>query len=373
MPRRLLYCKIVTLYTFLAVLFLYANLSSNVISLNHEISNQTSFVQPNADENATFLFYLNSSIITRGVDDLILFFQFTYQNSSFIPNAYIYYNITNPLDEVIVAGTLTINTSEVFNETIAWTAFVSQPEGNYTIFSVANSSTTGAYIVQKSFSLKILTFGRIRMSFPENPAYLTRNQNNDVPCLITNIGGNTVIDVTLTNEITKTGTKGSVTRSSTVTELTIESGETYKGNISFYPDTYLYQKHSFTITYRWIDEPSEEQLFLSDPLTILCLPNLEVSKYEIPANLTVGKNFRITYNVENYELEDFFIVPYAQCNEIAFDEGDVGESITISPGVHQFTILGTPSTSGSTFLLFWVELEWETIAGTKWYSTLLST
>ncbi|MCK4972941.1 MAG: hypothetical protein KAS52_06440, partial [Candidatus Heimdallarchaeota archaeon] len=246
--------------------------------------------------------------------------------------------------------------------------------GNFTVTAVANSTSTVLVTSINYFELAVLPFGKVRMSFPSNPALLVRNQNNDVMCTITNTGGTTITNVTVTSEIHKTGTSGSVTRSHAIPELTLEEGVQYHGYISFFPDTYLYQKHSFAITYRTIDEPEQERTLLSDPLEIIVMPNITINEYEIPLNATVGETYRITYSVTNYEGVNLNILPHVRTQNSSymfFDEVDFEESIEVGQDYHFYSIEGEPQIEGIQYLFFRIELEWETVSETKWYSSLL--
>ncbi|GAH39228.1 unnamed protein product, partial [marine sediment metagenome] len=206
-------------------------------------------------ENATFDFYSNSSEITRGVDDLNLTMKFCYENNTLILDSNIYYNVSNTIGKNIFEETVWVNTTEKFNRTVPWQTFNGQEAGTFTFSAVANSTTTTTYNATSTFTLKVLDEGQVRMFFPINPAVIIRNQDNQVNCTIWNVGGITVTNVTVTNEIIKTGTDGSITRSHSINNINITEGAFYKGVIAFYPDTYLFQKHSFTITYRSLGNP----------------------------------------------------------------------------------------------------------------------
>ena len=340
-------------------------------SLNSETSLPTSspiyFLN---QENATFVFLLTSTEIVRGESDLIIGIQFTYENGTFITDSDIYFNITNPSAELVFERSLLVNTTELFNETVIWSTFNSQPDGNYSVVAVANSTTTDHYIIKRSFNLNILPSGRVRMFFPSNPAYIQHSQSNDVRCLITNIGGETVTNVTVTNQFDKTGTQGSVIISHSILDIALTEGTTYEGFISFYPDTYLYQKYSFSISYRTIAEPEIELILSSDPIEIIVPPDILVDSYFLPENVTMGRQYSMTFDVRNNQSEALNIVPHIECNNILFSES-ISESIVVSPGIHHFSLTGDPQEEGNVFLWFWVELEWETIAETKWYSTIL--
>ena len=74
-------------------------------------------------ENATFVMELNTTALTRGEDDLLILFQYTYEeNESYIPDSYIFFNITNPSVEIIYENTILLNDTETgyFNQTIPW-------------------------------------------------------------------------------------------------------------------------------------------------------------------------------------------------------------------------------------------------------------
>ena len=377
MSRRLLYNRIV-IFSLLLTILSVASISSSSTQLsvalnNREVTEPTGVINA---ENAIFNSSLSTENITRGEDDLLVFFSFTYENLTFIPDSTIYYNISNSLDEKIFERNLIVNTSEVFNDTVIWSTFNSQDEGNYTVTAVANSTTTDPIISINHFLLNILPFGKVRMSFPTNPAVLLMDQNNDVMCTITNTGGTTITNVTVTNEIHKTGTTGSVTRSHTIPELTLAEGAEYQGHISFFPDNFLYQKHSFSITYRTIDEPEQERTHLSDPLEIIVMPNITINQYEVPLNATVGETYRVTYSITNHEGESFQILPQIRTQNtsfITFDSTDLEESIEVTTGYHFYSLEGSPQIEGVQYVFFKLEMEWTTVSETKWYSTLLPT
>jgi hypothetical protein len=323
-------------------------------------------------ENATFAFYPNTTEITRGVDDLILHFLFSYENGSFISDANIYYNITNPSYNLIFERNLTVSESTLFNDTVIWSTFNSQPEGNYTLTAVANSTTTDIYTAHSSFNLTVLETGRVRMYFPINPSILSRNINNNVRVFIVNIGGSTVTNVSIIN-IEKTGTVGSVDTYIGFGELVIGEGEIVERIITFNPETYLYKKYSFTFSYRTIDEPGTQIIGSSDPLEIIIPPYIQVSTPTVPTNTTVGDVFIITYEVTNNEGETLYILPSVRCNEIEFEEDLFTTSVRIVPGHHELEIEGTPVQDATTTVLFSVDLEWTTIGENKWYSLLVPT
>ncbi|MHA1592703.1 MAG: NYN domain-containing protein [Candidatus Heimdallarchaeaceae archaeon] len=375
MSRRILYSRMSVAYVgiiFLIAMFVSSSsIQTSIAQKSQSESEITSFLDI---ENSTFTCYLSTDNITRGEDDLVIFFQFTYENLSYIPDSDIYYNISNSLEEKIYENNLIVNTSLIFNDTIIWSTFNSQAAGNFTVTAVANSTSTILVTSINYFELAVLPFGKVRMSFPSNPALLVRNQNNDVACTIANTGGTTITNVTVTSEIHKTGTSGSVTRSHAIPELTLEEGVQYHGYISFFPDTYLYQKHSFSITYRTIDEPEQERILLSDPLEIIVMPNITINEYEIPLNATVGETYRITYSVTNYEGVNLNILPYVRTQNssyILFDDVNLEESIEVGQGYHPYSIEGEPQIAGIQFLFYRIELEWETVSETKWYSNLL--
>ena len=378
MSRGLLYRRMsVASIGFIFLMIIVTSSSSIQTPIAQKNQNESDVVSFIEFENATFICYLSTDNITRGEDDLIIFFQFTFDvNDSYIPNSNIYYNISNPLDEKIYENNLTVSTSLIFNETVIWSTFNSQEAGNYTVTAIANSTSTESIISINYFELAVLQFGKVRMFFPSNPAFLIKNQNNDVSCTITNTGGTTITNVTVTSEIHKTGTAGSVTRSHTIPELILEEGADYKGYISFYPDSHLYQKHSFSITYRTIDEPEQERTHLSDPLEIIVMPNITVTQYEIPLNATIGETYKITYSIINNEEESFNVRPFARTQNssyMLFDSIDLELSVEVLQENNFFTLEGEPQIEGVQFLSFWLELEWITVSETMWYSNLLTT
>ncbi len=323
-------------------------------------------------ENATFDFYSNSSEITRGVDDLNLTMKFCYENNTLILDSNIYYNVSNTIGENIFEETVWVNTTEEFNRTVPWQTFNGQDAGVFTFTAVANSTTTTTYNATSTFTLIVLQFGQVRMFFPTNPAYLIRNQDNQVSCIISNAGGTTVTNVTVTNEIIKTGTAGSITRSHSIDNIEIAEGAFYDGFIAFYPDTYLFQKHSFSITYRTIDDPGTQRVYLSDPIEIIVEPDLVIDSFQLPISVNIGEDYIITYQIINNEDESLYIIPDIYCEQIIFESvGDT--SILITEGRHNNYIYGIPQQDGTHPLSFRMDLEWTTVLEIKWYTVLLFT
>ncbi|MCE7742996.1 MAG: hypothetical protein GOP50_11130 [Candidatus Heimdallarchaeota archaeon] len=326
-------------------------------------------------ENATFIMELNSSSLTRGEDDLLLSLQYTYEsNDTYIPDSYIELNITNPAIEVIYENTILLNETSTgyVNHTIPWSTFNSQDAGNYTVNAYANSTTAEMQYASDTFELIVLPFGKLRMYFPNGrTVYLDREQNNNVPFTISNTGGTTVTNVTVTNEIDKTGTPGSITRSISVSNLEIEGGDSISDYVGFYPDTYLYQKHSFTLTYRTIDDPETEKATESDTLEIIVMPNITIDSWYLPINVTMGEQYTIKYEITNNEGESLYVLPIVDCENIDFDSIDSSSRIT--SGINYLSFEGNPTSSGSIALFFTIDLEWTTVAETKWYTNILLT
>ncbi len=323
-------------------------------------------------ENATFDFYSNSSEITRGVDDLNLTMKFCYENNTLILDSNIYYNVSNTIGENIFEETVWVNTTEEFNRTVPWQTFNGQDAGVFTFTAVANSTTTTTYNATSTFTLIVLQFGQVRMFFSTNPAFLIRNQDNQVSCTISNVGGTTVTNVTVTNEIIKTGTAGSITRSHSIDNIEIAEGAFYDGFIAFYPDTYLFQKHSFSITYRTIDDPGTQRVYLSDPIEIIVEPDLVIDSFQLPISVNIGEDYIITYQIINNEDESLYIIPDIYCEQIIFESvGDT--SILITEGRHNNYIYGIPQQDGTHPLSFRMDLEWTTVLEIKWYTVLLFT
>jgi len=324
-------------------------------------------------ENATFSMELNSSSLTRGEDDLFISLQYTYENETYIPDSYIGLNVTNPAVEVIYDTTVLLNGTSTgyVNHTIPWSTFNGQDAGNYTVNAYANGTTSKMYIASATFELIVLPFGKVRMEFLLNPVYLEIEQNNYVPFTISNTGGTTAINVTVTNEVEKTGTEGSLTRSISVSNLEIEGGNSFSDNIGFYPDNILYQKHIFTLTYRTIDEPETEKVTESDTLEIIVMPNITIDSWDLPINVTMGEEYLIEYEITNNEGSSQYVLPTVDCENIAFEDMDISTRIT--PGKNHLTITGNPTNPGAIALFFTIDLEWTTVAETKWYTNLLFT
>ena len=372
MFRRLQYSRQLVICLLVVISILFSLPTETSFGNNNVINHENTPIYLANQANATFVFQLNSTEIVRGENDLIMSFQFSYENGTFINDAEIYYNISNPSDILVYERILLVNTSDLFNETVIWSTFNSQPEGNYSVFAMANSTTTEEYSITRSFNLTILPSGRVRMFFPSNPAYIQSSQSNDVSCWISNIGGTTVTNVTVTNQFDKSGTEGTIIISHALVDITLTEGATHIGFFSFYPERYLYQKYSFSISYRTIDEPGIERVLSSDPLEVIVMPAISVESYFLPENVTIGRTYTIAINVRNSQGTQLFIVPRAQCENMDF-LGDGFETFPVSPGDHLFVLQGEPTESGNTFVLFWVDLEWDTVAETKWYSTLLPT
>ena len=369
MLRRLSNSSILSILVGFSLFLTILNPASNIALAMKPPLGDNSQIIYQSYANATFTFYPSLEEITRGEDDLNLTMKFSYENNTLIPDSNIYYNITNTLDEKIFEEKVWVNTTDEFNRTIPWQTFNGKDEGNYTIAAVANSTTTTSYNITTYFSLIVLEFGQVRMFFPINPAYLIRNQDNQVSCNISNVGGTTVTNVSVTNEITKTGTVGSITRSYSISNLVIAEGASHEVIIGFYPDTYLYQKHSFTITYRTIDEPETQRVYLSDPIDIIVMPYIVVENFQLPINVTMGEKYIISTNINNSEEESLIIIPKIVCDQISFDD----TAIVIPTGSNIVSISGTPLADGVYSLTFGLELEWITVSETKWYSILLIT
>ncbi len=361
----------------LVVGFMFFTIIFNPI--NHEISAKNQSISNpqlpvfNNLENATFIMGLNSSTLTRGEDDLLIGFQFTYENETYIPDSNIQLNITNPAVEVIFETTIFLNDTATgyINQTIPWPTFNSQEAGNYTVNAYANSTTSKAYLASASFELVVLPFGKVKMYFPQTTVLLEKGQNNDVQFIISNTGGTTATNVTVTNEIHKTGTPGSITRSIPVLNLVIEGGDSFSDSIGFYPDESLYQKHSFTLTYRTIDDPLIEKVTESDTLDIIVMPEISVDNHHLPINVTMGEDYIIEYEITNSEGVSLYVLPIIECENIVFSGLDVSTRVT--SGTNFLSIIGTPVKPGSIALFFSIDLEWTTISETKWYTNLLFT
>ncbi|MFW9852683.1 MAG: hypothetical protein ACFFDS_07060, partial [Candidatus Thorarchaeota archaeon] len=370
MFRRLLNIRSIGILIFL-LLSLVITESSESFSTIANQNNNKNFYYSNSF-NASFSTSLNSSEIVRGVDNLLIYFQFAYDNGSFIPDATIQYNITNPSHDLVYERELIVNTTEIFNETVVWSTFNSQPEGNYSVIALANSTSTDFYVNYISFNLTVLPTGSVRMYFPINPSYLTRNIINEVDYIITNVGGSTVTNVTISN-IETSGTTGSINTFIDSFELILTEGESHSDKIRFNPETYLYKKFSFTFSYRTIDEPEVQILGSSDPLDVIVMPEIEVSSVNLPTNATVGETCEIHYTIINNENEILRVVPYGESDNIYFEESGSPNSVQIISGTNELILSGEPHTHGTTSLRFWIDLEWITISETKWYSNLQTT
>jgi hypothetical protein len=371
MQRRLLVNSTLIILVGFSFLSLVFNPTYN-LALAIEPPEGTSPIIIQSFENTTFDFYSLSSDITRGVDDLNITMKFCYENNTLIADSNIYYNVSNTIGEKIFEETVWVNTTNEFNRTVPWQTFNSQDAGVCTVTAVANSTTTTTYNATFTFTLIVLPFGQVRMYFPTNPAFIIRNQDNQVPCIITNVGGTTVTNMTVTNEITKTGTDGSIIISHSIDNIEIAEGTFYEGFIAFYPDTFLYQKHSFTITYRIIDDPGTQRVYLSDPLSIIVEPDLVIDSIQLPISVNMGDDYIITYQIINNEESTLYIVPEIHCEQIVF-EGVGDTSVAISEGRHNNYIYGIPQEGGTHPLSFSIDLEWTTVSETKWYTILLFT
>ena len=116
MSRGLLYSRFKLLSVgFLILLTLTISSSSTLNSKAETLSKSDVFSDEIELENALFNFTVSPEEITRGEDDLILYFTFTYENLTYIPDATVYYNISDPLNALVIENTLIVNTSETFN------------------------------------------------------------------------------------------------------------------------------------------------------------------------------------------------------------------------------------------------------------------
>ncbi|MCK4845131.1 MAG: hypothetical protein KAS95_05635 [Candidatus Heimdallarchaeota archaeon] len=310
-------------------------------------------------ENATFTFELVKLNITRGEDDLIITFGFQFTNETLIPDATINYNITDPLGVIIYQQSILVNTNETFNETIEWFTFNSEPEGFYNVTAIANSTATGLYQALEMFYLNILPVGRIRVSFPINPFYLESNESTLVPFTLTNIGGTNVTDIAFLGQDLFESTNDSLYLFfPSFSNLTIASDDVYENNIIFIADGYFYKRLSLNLEYYTIDEPEEKKLTSSPHIEIIYLPNLVIHNYQIPGNATLDEEYRISFNLTNWEEEVLYIDAYAECDLIEFEDYETIGAIPVSSGYNQFSIFGTPHTEGTDAIWFWIEIEW---------------
>ncbi len=370
MFRRLLNIRSIGILFFL-LLSLVITESSESFSVVAKQNNNKDFYYSNSF-NANFSASLDSTEIVRGVDNLLIYFQFTYDNGSFIPDATIQYNITNLSDDLVYERELLVNSTEIFNETVVWSTFNSQPEGNYSFVALANSTSTEVYVKYISFNLTVLPTGSVRMYFPINPSYLTRNIINDVSYIITNIGGSTVTNVTISN-IETSGTTGSISTFIDSFELVLTEGESHYDEIRFNPETFLYKKFSFIFSYRTIDEPEVQILGSSDHLDIIVMPDIVVNSVNLPTNATMGDTCEIHYTITNNENGILRVVPFVESVNIEFEESGLPNSIQIISGRNDLILSGEPHTQGTTSFRFWIDLEWITISETRWYSNLQPT
>ena len=311
--------------------------------------------------NATFTFELVKLNVTRGEDDLIITFGFKFTNETLIPDATIDYNITNPLEILIYQESIVVNSTEIFNETVMWSTFNSQPEGYYNVTAIANSTATGSYQISDEFYLTILPAGRIRMVFPDNPYYIEPEEQTDVPFTLTNIGGTTVVNISIGGINYLKSTSGILDiepPSTSLSSLLLVSGEVYEDNIQFTADTYLYFRLRIALAYYTIDEPGDIKYTSSPQLEIICLPDLVVENYTIGENATIGTDFRITFSIINSEEDVLFIDAFAECDLIDFEDYEENGSIPVSSGFHQFSIIGNPQVIGTDIIWFWIDIEW---------------
>ncbi len=315
----------------------------------------------------------NSSDITRGEDDLFLFFRFSYENGSFIHNATIEYNITDPIDERVYNSSMAVETADNFPVKINWINFVGYPEGNYTVSAKANSTMTQAYFANTSFSLFILPSGRLRMYFPDHetkPVILDRNEENSVEYRLTNYGGSTVTNVTILPTVEKKGTEGYVQIIIPQLNISLKAGSTFIGEIKLKSETSLYQKRTFFLSYANIDDPGFNVLIQSDPLQLICQPRLNISRdINFPQNITMDDIYSVNFNMVNNEGTTLRITFNTISNHINFTDFHItGESRPVSMGYNQITLEGKPIQTGENVpIIIEINIQWRTVEGNFWY------
>lgn len=320
----------------------------------------------------------NSSEITRGEDNLFLFFRFSYENGSYIHNATIKFNITSPMDERVYNSSISVNTTDTFSIKIDWINFVGYAEGNYTILAQANSTMTQTYFANTSFHLYILPSGRLRMYFPDRetkPVVLERNGDNKVEYRLTNYGGATVTNVTILPTVEKKGTEGYVQITIPQLNISLKDGDTFVGEIKLRSETALYQKRTFFLSYSNIDDPGFNVLIQSDPLQLICQPRLNISRDDFPEEITMNDIYRVNFYMTNYEGKTLRIIFNTITTHINFTDFHItGESTPVSMGYNQITLSGKPIQPGENIpIIIEINIEWTTVEGNLWYYPIFDT
>jgi len=354
------------------IIFLFCQIKSPQIVLTSGLSSENSLSSDFyilALEEVNFTLSLNDTEITRGVDNLFLFFTLSFLNGSPIPgNTMIYYNITYEDSTLIKTDEIVANETTSYEIKVDKKIFYSQLAGNYTIQALANGSYFAPISQIAKFVLDVLPSGQVEMTFVNNKISLKRNEITDVDFEIINVGGSTVTNVTISPS-DREGTRETPVIYLPNLNLILESGASYQGVLRFFTDTPLYQIHTYQLSFINLGEPDNPVYVLSDPLYLICYPNMTISNVNFPINATVHEKYSISYDITNYEINTIMIQQHIQCGLIPFDEVNSQTfGVSAGPSPHHFIFSAIAIEAGNTTIDLEILIEWTTQSGLKWYS-----
>ncbi len=317
-----------------------------------------------------FTLIVNESVITRGIDDLhITMLLFSSNGSAIGGDTKIYYNISNSDGQNIYSNSFIANYTTKYNVTVLKKVFYNRKADNYTVSALANGSNFASMIRYKEFRLNVLPRGHVEMIFEESKIALKKDVVTEVSFELINVGGSTVSNVTISPYIDREGTRETPIIFLPNINLTLSSGESYYGLLGFFADRPLYQIHTYLVSYTNLDSPNKPIYILSDPLYLICYPNITISNVVLPINGTVGKSYTIKYEMMNYEITPIVIKNIINCPLIPFDNVN-NASYTVISGTKpiEFQYDSKPTKDGDTTIDLTIQIEWTTQSGIKWYT-----
>ncbi|UJG42023.1 MAG: hypothetical protein K9W45_06040 [Candidatus Heimdallarchaeum aukensis] len=360
--------SILTFFMFSSFLISSPMSNSEVIVSQEPVSNYYNFSEKS---EVNFTLSLNSSVIKRGINDLILFFHLSWLNGSPIDgDATIFYNISYETANIIENKHIVSNSSTDYVVKINKKDFYSQPAGNYSVESFVNGTNVITTYQTAIFTLEVLPSGQIEMTFVNNKIILKRNSTTEVDFQLVNVGGTAVTNVTISALVNRQGTEASPIIYLPYLNLMLNSGESYKGTIRFFTNEPLYQKHSYQVSFTNLDDPDNPVIVLSEPLYIICYPNISISNVHFSVNASLNKDYSITYNIANFEDDVVYIEHEITCPLIAFSEVN-GEIFAISPSFsgHHIILKDKPIEAGNTTITLSIQIAWEIQPDIYWFTS----
>ncbi len=329
-------------------------------------------LQINELQNANFSVYVNKTDIVRGEDDLLIHFKFHYlNNASLIPKAEIHFNVSDESSIVIFSEKLLVNTTEYFSYRFYWHQLIQEKAGNYTIYALANSTTTDTYFKAVSFNLITPSKGVVRMYFPgytqDSPIFALRNRERVIQYRIANIGDSMVFNLRISG-VEKSGTAGSMSVYFSQINLTLLSGQIYTGSINVTTEGPLYQIVKFTIDYVQHGDPPTYYFVSSDPIRIITQPYVTVSNLNFQEEAQVREIYLVNYRIQNTENTFVSIKPEIYCLDEALIKFNNYSSFILEPGFRESYVSGEVlEASDQAYIMFIIYIEWFTLSGVNWY------